>query len=266
MKLWIGAGALGIVIGGAGGTTYWQQRHADDLRKAQEQLAALQQLHVRTVSDLEKAQQRPPSLQETISQPEDPAAAASEGEGMALTAENSDQERTPEQEAERRRAFAERAVERGMERWKGLLNLRPDQIAQLENLLKNKILNNPNLDRREAFQQIQAQLMSVLTPEQKAQFDHVQNRENQARVEARSYESLFQVQAAVDLSDAQKDQLLQKFASVQSAWRGMSRQERRDQELQVLQSVLTPEQVKQYQQAQQFNRGWGGRGGWVGGR
>lgn len=155
------------------------------------------------------------------------------------------------------KAFAERALQRSLERWQGKLKLRPDQVARLNQLLQARMQNAQG--GRLSPSELEQELLQVLTAEQKAEYDRIQNREAQARLELRTNTGLSQVQSMFDLTDAQKDQVFQKFAALEqsapssSSGERSSRQEQNQKRVEALKGILTPEQLAEY--AESLNRG-----------
>jgi hypothetical protein len=258
MKSWIVSLIFGMALGGSVVWGFW--RHSQNREQAQtrEQVEQVQKEKAQLETELASAKQRMVSLQGSPAvEPAPPAM-----ENLA-TPEAGDESETVDQ-ATARRAFAERNAQQVIERWKTALKLRPDQVTRLYELFKARLQNGEGNAFRSGFD-LQKDLLQILTPEQKTQYEHNQNRESQARLELRAYSELSRVQGMFDLTDAQKDQIFQKFATMEQAppstGERMNRQARAQQRAEALKGILTPEQLTQYQQSLQNDRGgFRGRG------
>jgi len=173
-------------------------------------------------------------------------------EDTAKTLENR-MDPLPDPTEQRRQALAQ-IQQRNLARWSKSLNLRPDQLTRLNQILQNQLLN-PQADNAKNFSELQNELLKLLTPEQRADYDRIQARETQARTELRVNVQLSRVQSMFDLSEPQKDQIFQRFTAIEQTNPGTtaSSQEQRQQQAQrratALEGILKPEQIKDYQEA-----------------
>jgi hypothetical protein len=249
MKPWMIPGLLGFLAGGvlvfavqsSRGTAASTQA-AGRIAELEQALAQTKQKAASQTAKLESLRQISTSL---------PAPELKPAEPVPETAPSP----TPDREAQRR-AFMERMAERTIERWATKLKLTPEQIARLKQMATAR-LQDPNLDPR-AWGNIEADLLNVLTPQQKAAYEQTKNRESQARQELRVNTELSRVQSLFDLTETQKDQIFQKFAAIEIAASSEpatpgdanaqmnARDERNQKRVDALADILTPEQLQEY--------------------
>lgn len=253
MKSWLVAGLAGLLVGGGLVFALDAYKASAAAEQSQSRIRELEQSLAKARQEAATESARLASLrQQAISAPAEPAPATAEP-----TTPASDEAKIREREAQRQ-AMMEQMIERSIGRWSGKLKLTPDQITRLKNLARARMANPGQSGR--SWAAFETELLQVLTPEQKAAYDHIQTREAQARQELRVNVELSRVQSMFDLSDAQKDQIFQKFAALETApakdqtpispmdanTAAQARLEQNQKRVDALKGILTPEQLKEY--------------------
>lgn len=253
MKSWVVAGLAGLLIGGGIVFAVGSYQASVAAEQSQSRIRELEQSLAKAQQETKAESARLASLRQQANPvPAEPVPAKVEPNPPP-----SDEAKAREREAQRQ-AMMEQMIERSIGRWTGKLKLTPDQITRLENLARARMANPGQSGR--SWSAFEAELLQVLTPEQKAAYDHIQNREAQARQELRVNVELSRVQSMFDLSDAQKDQIFQKFAALETApatgqsstspmdanTAAQARLEQNQKRVDALKGILTPEQLKEY--------------------
>ncbi len=249
MKPWMIPGLVGFFAGGVLVFAVQSTRVTAASTQAAGRIAELEQTVVQTQHEIAAQTARLESLRE--------ASASIPSPSPAPTVKLPVPEATPAPDREaQRRAFMERMADRTIERWAAKLKLTPDQIARLKQMATAR-LQDPNLDPR-AWGSVEADLLNLLTPQQKAAYEQTKNRETQARQELRVNTELSRVQSLFDLTETQKDQIFQKFAAIEIAASSSpptpgdanaqmnARDERNQKRVDALSDVLTPAQLQEY--------------------
>jgi len=277
MKPWLPGAAGGLALGVLGTYAYLSSSYEMELAKLRQEISAARESASQAEQSRTKIQDQLKTVEELNRQQlakslSAPSAGDSQNQDTAQPAQTRNQ--NPNREADMR-AFAERMINRGVDRWTDALKLTPEQVFHLNQLIQAKIQNGQT-ENPWSSKYLQNELLEVLTPQQKAEYEHIQNRENQARVELRAQTQLSQVQSMFDLTDTQKDQIFQKFAEMEQTQaqpqsqasvpntpesRREMRQAQTQKRIDALQGILTPDQIKQYQKAQEGFNGFNGFGG-----
>lgn len=272
MKSWI-IGLVGVLLGSAATYGYLSHRYQAELVLAGQQNEAQKAAAAQTESELAASRKRLEAIEEVNRQltAKNQSAAPAEAETEISPVEAAPEPQRRDRTAEMK-AFSDRIIKREVDRWKNSLKLTPDQLALLSQTLQNKFQNGqPGNWANPAG--MQAELLQILTPQQKDEYTRIQARESQARLELRVQTQLSQVQVMFDLTEAQKDQIFQKFAALEqnpsptpapapgaSTNRNQARQAQAQRRIQALQGILSPEQLRQYQQSMENNNGGGFQG------
>lgn len=166
-------------------------------------------------------------------------------------------------EREKRRAeFRQRMIDRGRERLDrttsvlaSRLNLSEDQLGKLKTLQDEMIAQRLNRDLApEQRLDFEAELASLLTPEQFDEYQEFRQEQREARNEAEAGARLAQMGPILELTDAQKDQV---FAALY--YNAQERDQQREAGIeptagdtsqldQAMAEILTPEQMKLYRE------------------
>lgn len=269
MKSWLIPGLAGLIAGAGLVYALESTKASAEAARNRTHIAELEQSLAKAQQETKTVTTRLDSLRQQATPAIAEPAPTQTGPDQAAT----DETKALERQAQRQ-AFMERMTQRSLDRWTGKLKLTPDQITRLKNLAQARMAN-PAMDAR-AWGAFEAELLQVLTPEQKAAYDHIQTREAQARQELRVNVELSRVQGMFDLSDAQKDQIFQKFAALETATpatasaspsapmdataAAKARDERNQKRVDALKGILTPEQLKEYADSLAGNNGGGNSG------
>lgn len=190
---------------------------------------------------------------------------------QSTSASQNDEEQRRAAQREREREFRQAAVQTArnfasarVESLRLALNLRPDQIARLNNVLQSLSTEGENFSWREMRdfnERLERALEGTLTPEQISALNNYRERETRARTEARTNIEFSMLDVALSLQPQQSDAVFNTLARINALEndpaflarvgnqdRDAVRNALREEKRAAMSQLLSPEQMRLYNQ------------------